>query len=348
MKSSYFLGALAAGALIVSAPLAEAQERVQWRAQSAYPAALPQLGPILPTVSERVERATGGNFRIRAMEPGAMVPMLESWDAISAGSLDAGFASLGFWPGREPGASFFSAVPFGPDFGEYTAWMYEGGGVELMDEIMAEHNMKMLICGTLSPEGAGWFREEITSVEDLEGLRMRIFGLGGAVMEKLGVSTQLLAPGDIYAALDRGALDATEFSMPSLDLHFGFHEVANNYYFPGWHQMVTLMQLMINLDRWNELSDENQAILEYACHDITVRTLAEAEANQGPALRELQDEHGVALREWPEEILDAYREAWGEVVEDYKAQDETFARVWESYSEFREEYALWRELGYIN
>jgi TRAP-type mannitol/chloroaromatic compound transport system substrate-binding protein len=336
------------GAGLAQAPTpASAEETVTLRLQSAYPRTLPMLGPAMHAVADKVEALTEGTLRIRVYEPNALVPMLQTWDAVAAGSVDAGFAGLGFWVGKEPAVSFFNSVPFGPEAAEYLAWHYEGGGSELMDEVLGEHNIKALNCNMISPEGSGWFREPIEQVEDLQGLRMRIVGLGGATLEKLGVSTQILAPGDIYPALERGVLDATEFSMPNMDLHFGYHEVAKHYYFPGWHQLVTINQLLINRDRWESLSERQRLALEAVCHDELLRGFALSEASQGPALRELEEEHGVTLHRWGPEFLEAFQNAWQEVVDDYAADDETFAKVYESFRDFREQYAIWRELGYL-
>ena len=165
-------------------------------------------------------------------------------------------------------------MPFGPSAGEYLAWVYYGGGQELWREILAPHGIYSVFCSLEPPEASGWFREEIASVDDLEGLKMRFLGLGALTMQKLGVSTQLLAPADIYPALERGVIDATEFSMPAVDLDLGFHAIAKHYYLPGWHQPATLVDLMIHLPRWQELSDTHQAQIEVACRASIVDNLA--------------------------------------------------------------------------
>ncbi len=175
---------------------------------------------------------------------------------------------------------------------------------------------------------------------------MRFFGLGALVMQKMGVSTQLLAPADIYAALERGVIDATELSFPSIDLNFGYYQIAKHYYFPGWHQQTSLVELIVNLDKYNELPDAYKMIIEAACNDAIVRTLSEGGAKQVPALKELQAK-GVQLHRWSDEDLAKLREAWLEVVEEKSAEDPVFKRVADSYFAFREEYSLWRELNYM-
>ncbi len=326
---------------------AEAQERVRWKMGSAYPSKLTQLGTLGVSLSEKVERISGGNIRLQFFEPHALVPPLEMFDAIAAGALDAAWSTPGYWYGKEKALALFAAVPFGPSAGEYGAWFYYGGGKELFEEVYAKHNIKSVMCGVIAPEASGWFRQEITSVEDLKGLKMRFFGLGAVVMEKMGVSTQLIAGGDIYPALERGSIDATEYSMPAIDLDLGFHQIAKHYYLPGWHQQSTLFDLMIAQDKWDALSETQQAQIEVACGDNFREGLTEGEAIQFSALQELR-EKGVEIHRWPPEILDALRNAWGEVVAELTAEDETFARVWASLSEFRENYKIWREIGYLD
>ena len=321
-------------------------DRLRWKMASAFPSSLVQLGTGGVLLSERLENMTGGQIELRFFEPNALVPPLEMFDAISAGSLDAAWSVPGYWFGREPSLALFSAVPFGPRAGEYLAWMYHGGGHELMDEVYAKHNIKSLICGVIAPEASGWFRTEINSVQDLEGLKMRFFGLGAKVMEKVGVSTQLLAGGDIYPALERGSIDATEFSMPAIDLDLGFYQVAKHYYFPGWHQQSTLFELMINLDKWNALDDQQKAMIEAACHANVAAMFAEGEAIQFAAMQELQDK-GVTLHRWPEDVLDTLRGAWGEVADELATEDEHFRKSWDSLQAFRRNYAIWNDLGYL-
>ena len=321
-------------------------DRLRWKMASAFPSSLVQLGTGGVLLSERLENMTGGEIELRFFEPNALVPPLEMFDAISAGSLDAAWSVPGYWFGREPSLALFSAVPFGPRAGEYLAWMYHGGGHELMDEVYAKHNIKSLICGVIAPEASGWFRNEINSVQDLEGLKMRFFGLGAKVMEKVGVSTQLLAGGDIYPALERGSIDATEFSMPAIDLDLGFYQVAKHYYFPGWHQQSTLFELMINLDKWNALDDQQKAMIEAACHANVAAMFAEGEAIQFAAMQELQDK-GVTLHRWPEDVLDTLRGAWGEVADELATEDEHFRKSWDSLQAFRRNYAIWNDLGYL-
>jgi TRAP-type mannitol/chloroaromatic compound transport system substrate-binding protein len=319
---------------------------VSWKLAGAFPASLVQLGTLGKRYEERINQISGGNIEIRYFEPGALVPTLEIFDAVSTGAVDAGWSGSGFWAGKVPSLQFFTAVPFGPEAGEYLAWLEFGGGRQMFEEIYAPHNIHPIHCGLISPEGSGWFREAIASIDDLKGLKMRFFGLGGKVVEKLGISAQLLAPGDIFPALELGTIDAAEFSMPAIDLDLGFHQIAKHYYFPGWHQPASLLELIVNKEKWDALSTRQQLLIETACGDSIRWGIAEGEAIQFGALKELQAK-GVTLHTWSPEILAAFEAAWHEVAAEESAKDADFARVWQSLSAFRDDYKLWREYGYM-
>ncbi len=341
------LGLVAGLALAAVDPTdASAQERLRWKLAAGYPSTLPVIGRSQTRVTEEVERLTDGNFRIRFYEPGALVPGLGIFDAVAQGSVEMGFAGLGVWPGKDPAFSLFNAIPFGPTAPEYIAWMKYGGGEELMDEIVGQYGVKALNCNLLAPEASGWFRKEINSPEDLNGLKMRIAGLGGRTLEKFGVSSQVLAAPDIYPALERGVIDAAEFSMPVMDMDFGFHEVADHYYLPGWHQTNTFNHLLINKEMWDALPEEYRFIIQNVCDAEVLRSLAEGEAVNAEAIEKFK-EMGVTIHRWPDEMLDRFREAWQEVAAEVSNESENFKRGYDSLQEFRERYRGWKELGYV-
>lgn len=339
--------ALAAGVLCAMAGSAPAQDKpVKWRMGSTFPGNLTQIGTLGKDLEQKLLKISGGNIHIKFEEPGKLAPALQYFDAISKGGMDAAWSTPGYYYGKEKALAMFTAVPFGPGVGEYLAWIYYGGGHKLLDEIYAKHGIKGVMCGAIAPEASGWFRKEVKSVEELKGLKMRFFGLGARVMQKMGVSTQLLAAGDIYPALERGTIDATEFSMPAIDLALGFHQVAKHYYFPGWHQQTTLFDLMMNKKRYDALSETQKAQIEMACGDNIRQSIAEGEAIQVAALAQLKSK-GVQFHRWSPEILKALEKAWEEVVKE-ESQDANFAKVWKSYSEFRAGYAAWKKLGYLD
>jgi len=324
-----------------------APKTVEWKLASTFFKSWPIHGDLGQLLVKNVAIATGGGVELKFFEPGALVPTLEVFDAVSTGSVDAGWSSPGYWAGKEPVMPIFTTVPFGPNMNEYLAWLYAGGGEELFREVYAKHNIYPLHCGLHSPEGSGWFRKPIEGPEDLKGLKMRFFGLGARVMEKLGVSTQLIAGGDVYPALELGTIDALEFSMPISDLNQGFWQVAKHYYFPGWHQQTSLFELIVNMDRWNELSELQKQQITLACSDLFRAGAAMSESMQVEALEQLK-EKGVILHKWPPEMIEMFRKATDEVMAEEAAKDETFARVWQSLSTFRASYAEWRDLGYLN
>ncbi|MCC4242318.1 TRAP transporter substrate-binding protein [Thalassospira povalilytica] len=347
LKSATCAAVLAAAAFSVAPSDANAQERVRWKMGSTYPGSLTQLGTLGKRVDDKIDEVSGGNIKIKFYEPGALVPALEVFDAVSTGSIDAAFSTPGYWAGKVPALQLFGSVPFGPQAGEYLAWVKFGGGQEIFDKLYAEHGIKSLFCGLIAPEASGWFSKEINTVEDLNGLKMRFFGLGAKVMEKLGVSTQLLSAGDIYPALELGTIDATEFSMPAIDLKLGFHQVAKYYYFPGWHQQSTFFDLMMNKEKWDALDKTQQAQIEAVCNDNLAYGFAEGEAIQFAALKELQ-EKGVNIKKWSPEMLGAMRGAWEEVAAELSADDADFKMAYESLQEFRANYKIWKDIGYLD
>ena len=318
---------------------------VQWKMASAYSARLPQLGTLAKRLETQVWRVSGGTMEIRFHEPGTLVPADQIFDAVASGAIDAAFASPASLTGRASALDLFSAVPFGPTAGEYLAWIEFGGGQALMESLYRRHNIQAVACGLLAPEASGWFRKEIRVADDFKGLRMRITGLGARVMEKLGVVTVPLAGGDIFVALEDGSLDAAEFSMPAIDRFLGLERLAKNYYLPGWHQPATLFPLIVNLDQWEKLEAIQKTRVEVVCGDNLRYGLAEGEALQFAALRNLQAK-GVRVRRWPRPILEALERAWRDVVDEKTLADADFRRVWNSLAAFRKDYAIWRELGY--
>ncbi|MCB1481223.1 MAG: TRAP transporter substrate-binding protein [Rhodobiaceae bacterium] len=346
MKRLLATTALSVSIALGAAGSASALDEISWDMQSTYSSTLTQLGTMGQVLTDRISKMSGGKVAIKFQEPGAIVPALEAFDAVASGAVQAAWSTPGYWTGKDSALALFAAVPFGPAAGEYYSWIKYGGGKELLDGIYHPFGIHSVICGVIAPEASGWFRKEINSIDDMKGLKMRFFGLGAKVMQKIGVSTQLLAGGDIFPALELGTIDATEFSMPAIDLKLGFYQVAKHYYFPGWHQQSTLFELMINLDEWNGLDEDTQAIIETACEANIAYGLAEGEAIQFSALKELQDK-GVTIHQWPQEILDTLNEKWLEVVEEEKAANPNFATVWASLSEFRANYKLWKDLGYL-
>jgi TRAP-type mannitol/chloroaromatic compound transport system substrate-binding protein len=345
MKKSLIV-AMTSVALAIPAA-AHAQQKVRINLANAFPNSLTLIGEAPGKLSKKLERLSGGTIELRVNEPGALVPALQAIQATGQGSVDAAWSNAGFFAGTDSAFNMFASVPFGPGIPEYLAWIHHGGGLQLSREMFGKHGVYNIPCAIIPPEASGWFRKEIKTVQDLKGLKMRFFGLGAKAMAKLGVATQLLAPGDIFQALQLGTLDATEFSLPVMDQKLGFHQVAKFYYFPGWHQQATFLEFYINRKKWDGLSDQHKAMIESACGDLTRDVIAEGEATQWKAMTEMRDKNGVQIKKWPPEFIAAFDKAWQEVIAEESAANPNFKRVYASYSKFREDYAIWREHGYL-
>lgn len=343
------LTSLAIAATLLTTTAAQAADKLLLKTPIAFSTALPGLGSPIPRVAEQLDLMSGGTLKMKVYEPGKLVPPFEILDAVSSGKINSGYTTAGYWAGKIPAAPLFSAVPFGPEAGEYMAWLYYGNGMNLYQEMydQAGFNVKVLPCAIIAPETSGWFAKEINSPEDLEGLKMRFFGLGGKVMQRLGVATSLLPGGEIFPALEKGAIDATEFSMPAIDARLGFHKLVKFNYFPGWHQQATVFELLVNKDVWNEASDQHKAIIENACKASMTDSFAEGEAIQHDALLDNVENNGVTIKTWSDEMLNVFRENWDAVADEEAANDEFFAKVLGDMTEFREGYAIWKENAFL-
>jgi TRAP-type mannitol/chloroaromatic compound transport system substrate-binding protein len=300
-------------------------------------------------VASQVGEMTGGRVEMVVHEPGALVPPLEMLDAVSAGTVESGFGPAGFWAGKMPAAPLFSSVPFGPEAGEYVAWMYHGGGLTLEQRMYDEAGFDVvpLPCALLAAETSGWFRRPIDSAEDLKGLKMRFYGLGGQVMQDLGVAVSVIPGGEIFQALEKGVLDGTEYSMPAIDEKLGFYRAAPYNYYPGWHQQATILELLINKTVWKSLSAADQAVLRNACKAAMLDSFARTEGMQAAAIRRNVTERNVQNRTWSPEMLAVFADSWRGVAEREAARDPFFAEVWSSLQAFRDDYRVWSELAFM-
>ena len=343
------LTSLAVAAAVLTAPAAQAADKLLLKTPIAFSTALPGLGSPIPRVAEQLDLMSGGTLRMKVYEPGKLVPPFEILDAVSTGKINSGYTTAGYWAGKIPAAPLFSAVPFGPEAGEYMAWLYYGNGMNLYQEMydQAGYNVHVMPCAIIAPETSGWFAKEINTPADLDGLKMRFFGLGGKVMQKLGVATSLLPGGEIFPALEKGAIDATEFSMPAIDARLGFHKLVKYNYFPGWHQQATVFELMINKDVWNEASEQHQAIITNACKASMADSFAEGEAIQHAALIDNVENNGVEMKQWSEEMLATFEATWDAVADEEAANDEFFAKVLADMNEFRDGYSMWKENAFL-
>jgi TRAP-type mannitol/chloroaromatic compound transport system substrate-binding protein len=328
-------------ALATGAGQADAQDKVRWKMQSAFASTLPHGGTSAVRFSKNIDRLSAGKFEVKFYEPGALIPPLECFDAVAKGSIESCWTTPGYHTGKYPALAFFSTVPFGPPLGEFMGWKQFGGGNKLREEIYEKHGLVAIDSFAIGPETSGWFRSEVKSVAELKGMKMRFFGLGAQVMQKLGVSTQLLAAADIYPALERGVIDATEFSMPTIDTKLGFHQIAKFNYFPGWHQQTSAGELLMNKAAWDKLPDQHKAIIEIALGDAMNHTYIESEHAQFAAMAEMQVKHGVKVKRWTDQDLAAFEKAWMEVLAEESAKDALFKKVADHYLDYRKKFAVW-------
>lgn len=328
---------------------APAAAKVLLKVPICFATALPGLGTTIKWIEDRIDIASNGAVAMKIYEPGKLVAPFEILEAVSANKVNAGYSASGYWEGKIPGASIFSTVPFGPEAGEFMAWMYHGNGRKLYQKMYdtAGFNVHVIPCGIIAPESSGWFAKPITSLKDLKGLKIRFYGLGGMALQKLGASVSLIPGGEIFPALEKKAIEATEFSMPAIDVRLGFYKVVKNNYFPGWHQQATFFELLINKDVWNGMSKSQQMIVEMLCLAATADSFAYTEAIQGEVIKANVEERGVKLHYWPDDMLDAYRKAWEEVAVELSARSPMFKEAWEDLSAFRGNYRLWQTYGFL-
>tara|TARA_B100000214_G_scaffold115909_1_gene81850 strand:+ start:273 stop:1340 length:1068 start_codon:yes stop_codon:yes gene_type:complete len=316
-------------------------KKIHWKMQSTFGSEQPHLGTSAVRFSKNVKDITDGQLNIKFFEPGDIVPSLECFDAVSKGALESCWTTPSYHTAKYPCLAFFTTVPFGPQIGEFMAWKWFGGGNDLKQEIYEKHNLIAFDSFAIGPETSGWFKTEITSLEQVKGLKMRFFGLGAKVMQKMGASTMLLASSDIYPALERGVIDATEASMPTVDINLGFYQIAKYNHFPGWHQQVSVYELLMNKDAWNKLSKQHQATIKIALGENVMHTYAETEAKNFGSMAEMQQKHGVTIKRWPDKVLAKFEEAWFEVVKEESTKDPLFKKVADHFYDFRAKYKAW-------
>ncbi|MFO0995189.1 MAG: TRAP transporter substrate-binding protein [Alphaproteobacteria bacterium] len=331
---------LAASTIAAPAIAQQALPEIKWRMATSWPKSLDTLfgGPEL--VAKRVAAATGGKFEIRVFAAGEIVPGLQVLDAVQNGTVECGHTASYYYVGKDPTFAFDTAIPFGLNTRQQNAWMYQGGGGELMREFFKEYNVHPIPAGNTGCQMGGWFRKELKTVNDLKGLKFRIGGFAGQVLTKLGVVPQQIAGGDIYPALEKGTIDAAEWVGPYDDEKLGFYKVAKYYYYPGWWEGGPQLSVYINTKQWESLPKEYQAILEAACAEANVWMPAKYDAENPAALKRLVA-GGTNLRPFTKEIMQACYKAAFELYEETAAKNEKFKKVYDSWLKFRGEEYLW-------
>ncbi len=347
MKRRAFLQAAAVGAAagtLAKPAIAQSSPEIRWRLTSAFPKSLDTLFGGGETLARIVAEATDGKFIIQTFAPGEIVGTAQALDAIGSGTVEMSHTCSYYYVGKDPTFAIGTALPFGLNSRQMNAWLYHGGGNTLLNEFYAKHSVYALPAGNTGVQMGGWFRKEIKTVQDLQGLKMRIAGLAGQIMGKLGVVPQQISGGDLYPALERGTIDAAEWVAPYDDEKLGLNKVAPYYYYPGFWEGGPAIHFFINLQKWNELPKTYQAALQAASGYVNVDTQAKYDARNPAALRSLIGA-GAQLRPFSQEIMEAAYKASNEIYDDLSAKNADFKRLYDSFKAFRGEEYLWFQVA---
>ncbi len=321
-------------------PAVHTQKNVQWRLVSSFPRGLDTIYGGAEVLAERVETLSEGRFKIRPYPAGEIVPGLQVLDAVQQGTVQLGHTASYYFTGKNEALAFDTAQPFGLTSRQQNAWLYEGGGLDLVRRVYADFNILSFPGGNTGAQMGGWFRREVNTVSDLRGLKMRIPGLGGEVLDRLGVTVQVLAGGDIFPALERGAIDATEWVGPYDDEKLGFNKVAKYYYYPGWWEPGPNLSLLVNRTAWDGLPVAYQEILSSAAQQSMVTMLSRYDARNPAALQRLVA-GGTELRPFSAEILEACERTSRELLQEKAAADSLYREIFDSWSAFRDDSYRW-------
>jgi TRAP-type mannitol/chloroaromatic compound transport system substrate-binding protein len=334
----------AAGSATLAAP-AHAQARKDMVIVSTWGRDFPGLGTSAQRLAARIDELTEGQIAVQYFAAGERVGAFDSFDEVASGNAQAYIAADYYWKGKHAGWSPFTAVPFGLTYTEIDAWMKFAGGQELHDKLGDEFGLKGFPCGNTGVQMGGWFNKEINSAEDLKGLKMRIPGLGGDVMAKLGASPVSLPGGQIYENLVSGAIDATEWVGPWNDFFLKFYEAAKYYYWPGMHEPGSQLTMGMNKAWWSTLTPNEQAIIQACANEENARQAAETNSNNGIYLARLLGEYGVELREFNDDVYDAFGEAAAEVIEEARDHSALSAEIFDSFLAARQSIGSWTALS---
>jgi len=324
---------------------------VKWKMVTTWPKNFPGLGTGANYLADLITAMSGGRIEVKVYGANELVPAFEVFGAVSAGTAELGHGAAYYWKGKSEAAQFFSAVPFGLTAEEMNAWLYHGGGMELWAETYHPFGLVPLAAGNTGVQMAGWFNREINSLDDLQGLKMRIPGLGGEVLARAGGTPVSLPGGELFTSLQSGAIDATEWVGPYNDLAFGLYKAARYYYYPGWHEPGTTLECMVNKQAFDALPSELQVIVTNAARVANQDMYAEYIARNNQALQTLVEEHKVEVRKLPEPVLARLRELSEVVVAEIADKDALSKRVYESFQRFRQQATQWSNISqraYLN
>ena len=356
MKRRNFLGALAAGGALVAAgcnktPKNDASASIntnqtfKWSMATTWPKDFQAVGTGANYFAKLVEQMSNGRLLIKVYGAGEIVPALEVFDAVSQGTVELGHGASYYWKGKMPVAPLFSAIPFGMTAAEINGWVYHGGGMALYEELYAPFNVKPMLGGNTGCQMAGWFKRDINSLSDIKGLKMRIPGIGGEVLARAGGEPVLIPGGEVFTSLQTGAIDAAEWIGPYNDLAFGLYKAAPNYYYPGWHEPGTALEIIVNKQRFDELPKDLQVILTTAAQAANIDMHSEFTARNHEALHTLITDHGVKVKRLPDDVLATLKQHGEAIVAEVAATDNISQRVYQSCNAFKKSVKSWSDIS---
>jgi len=346
LKQATLGTAAVAASLTVGAPAVIAStKKISWKGTSFWNPKIKIMFDGAKLFCQNVKEMSDGQLDIKMYGGGELVPPFGAFDAVSQGTVEVGTGSPYFWAGKSTAFNWFGSIPFGMNAQSINAWFYEGNGMKLMNELYDQFNLVPFILGNSGVQMGGWYRKKINSIEDLKGMKMRIGSIAGKVLSKVGVTTVMLPPAEIFPSLERGVVDAAEFVGPVHDILLGLHKVAPYYYTPGWHEPGPVLDVFINKKAYSELPKHLQKIVEIAAADINVKTLAAFDAQSGVALDKLVTEHGVKVEVYPDDVMQKLKEVSKEVIEEEAQKDPFAMKVHEDYKAFQEKTAVWGRMS---
>ena len=345
-------GAVAGGSVVGCKPSAQSSndsdcsnEVYKWKMVTSWPKGFPGTGVGADRLAHLIQEMSGGRIQIKLYGAGELVPALEVFDAVSNGVAEMGHSASYYWQGKGAAFNFFSTVPFGLNSAEMDAWLYEGGGIELWQELYRPFGLIPFPAGNTGMQMGGWFNKKINSLDDFKGLKMRIPGLGGQVITELGGVAVTLPGGELFTAMQTGTLDATEWSSPYNDLAMGLYKVAKYYYYPGWHEPGTTLECIVNKKMFEQLPQDLQAIVRGACQAVNMMVAADYLARNNEALASLQERHNVELLAFPNEVLERLHKVSAEVVRKSVEGDDLAQRCYDAYQAFRTQSIVWNKVS---
>jgi TRAP-type mannitol/chloroaromatic compound transport system substrate-binding protein len=312
---------------------------------TTWPPNFPGMGTGVARMVKQIETASRGHLNIHVYAANELVPAMEVFDSVSRGAVEMGHGAAYYWKGKSEATQFFTAIPFGMNVLEMNGWLYFGGGLELYRELYSEFNLVPFPAGNTGVQMGGWFNKEINNVDDLKGLKMRIPGLGGAVLERAGGTPVTLPGGEIFTSLQTGVIDATEWVGPYNDMILGLHEVARYYYYPGWQEPGPTLECIINEEAWATLPPDLQTIVELASAALNEQMMAEFSARNAESLAALEKDTRIEIREFPPEVIEQMRAWTNELVDELVARDPQAAKIYASFSDYKRKAVRWSAIS---